>query len=927
MERKNIAFQYGIHRSPSAANDGELAECINLEVHNGELTPSVMPQVSFTLNKGEKLLFIHKTGNYKNYIIQKEVEDNGKSLQYLCWFSDTNTTQRTNIKEITPTSIHSVGNTLVVLSKDYMEYILFKSGDYKCIGSKPPFCSISFGLRPADNRYIRHYETIDRDEVTNLYPILVTKLDKYIAEKGDFTFDLKDIYEDNESTGLNGRSEAVNLVNKFTELYHTVLNRARSASSKTGHFSDSFYIRYAYRMYDGSHYMHSAPCFFPICTDGYPSLAVINPTVDTGTPTFKSLNIGVEVLRLLLDYEIIGFYNEGGKVSSDILVDWEDIIDGIDIFVTDSISRIDAESNVYGFSNTDYKPSGILYCGKSRGYRETNSDEYVYNDYNNTSHFYLNVEKEDDDVFFENIKTTSLFYKIASFKSGQIQEFTSKSRTPLTIKEDTLTNLEQQEVLVDDYDSHNGIIPSFAHVYNGRLNISGIRTKLFSGFPMESMVPYTYDSSKENHFWYVSTKLEIEGREVTVVSESNVKLLEKPAFIYYPNAKAKKFTLNRYNGTSGEPGYTTLTYYTATFNAEPHKLLNGSFYLSPSYGISDEYKLTTSSGSPQPSGDPYLSYPNKIYTSEVNNPFFFPLAGRNSIGTGEIVAITSNTKAISPGQFGEYPLIVFSTDGVWAMQTGEEGLYYSVHPISKDICINPNVLQTDGPVLFVTDNGLHSLAGDSVQNISMHIKGKPESITIPSTDGDFAAIAEKAKDTDTFNQFIKDAVFAYDYANSRVLAYNEKHNFAYVIATDSGMITKLVLLSGDSPVVMSSAIQAYPEVYMQSGNDIYTFVPDKDNTGAVVNGVLVTRTMTFGDPLVMKVINDVRLLYHQSSEASQCRYAMYVSNDGYNWAQRTSLRGHSFKYFRFVCFAELADTDALQGMSIMFDYRKSHKLR
>ena len=60
MERKNIAFQYGIHRSPSAANDGELAECINVEAHNGELTPSVLPQLKFTLPLGAKLVYIHK---------------------------------------------------------------------------------------------------------------------------------------------------------------------------------------------------------------------------------------------------------------------------------------------------------------------------------------------------------------------------------------------------------------------------------------------------------------------------------------------------------------------------------------------------------------------------------------------------------------------------------------------------------------------------------------------------------------------------------------------------------------------------------------------------------------------------------------------------------------------------------------------------
>lgn len=42
--------------------------------------------------------------------------------------------------------------------------------------------------------------------------------------------------------------------------------------------------------------------------------------------------------------------------------------------------------------------------------------------------------------------------------------------------------------------------------------------------------------------------------------------------------------------------------------------------------------------------DGTLSYPNYMYTSEVDNPFFFPAQGVNAIGTGEIIAIKSATK-------------------------------------------------------------------------------------------------------------------------------------------------------------------------------------------------------------------------------------------------------------------------------------------
>ena len=80
MERKNIPFQYGINRTPSMANEGELSECINIEAHNGELTPSVMPEIAFSLQEGDKLLYVHTSGNYKNYIIQRG--------EKLCWFSD-----------------------------------------------------------------------------------------------------------------------------------------------------------------------------------------------------------------------------------------------------------------------------------------------------------------------------------------------------------------------------------------------------------------------------------------------------------------------------------------------------------------------------------------------------------------------------------------------------------------------------------------------------------------------------------------------------------------------------------------------------------------------------------------------------------------------------------------------------------------------
>lgn len=921
MERKNIPFQYGIHRTPSMANDGELSECINIEAHNGELTPSVMPEIAFSLQEGDKLLYVHTSGNYKNYIIQRG--------EKLCWFSDEEKDKVDEIGDFKPTSIHSVGNTLVVLSETQMEYILYKSGEYKPIGSRPPFCSISFGLRPKDNRYIRQYAELSREELNELYPSLVLKLDEYISEKGEFTFDLESIYKDVDSTGSEDRLDEVNLVNKMTELYHSVINKAIESGSKYGCFSDSFFIRYAYRMYDGSHYMQSAPCFIPICTDGYLSEAFIQSTLERGNPDFGKLGIGGEILRLMIDYQIVGFYNGDLKTGTNNITDWEDIIKGIDIFVTKGIRRINSDSKVYGFSTTNFTPSGILYYGIPRPNRgEEQSNNYINNTYNKGNKIFLNVEKESKEDYDESIKSSSLFYKIASIKGvdGIYNEY-GKSRRPLSIKENTLTNLEQQEVLDDDYDSHNDIIPSFAHVYNGRLNISGIITKLFSGFPMESMVPYTYNEDGKNHTWTVKTSMEIEGKDIEVVSKSNIKLYEKPPFVYYPSTKVKKFKLYMYDEDNID-GTIVRSSFSSEYNSEVHKLLNGSFYLSPTFGVEDVYQMDVTAGNPLPSGDPYISYPNKIYTSEINNPFFFPLSGRNSIGTGDIIAISSNTKAISPGQFGQYPMIVFSTDGVWAMQVAGDGLYESIHPISKDICVNPNVLQTNGPILFATDNGLYSVISESVEHISQIMKGAPDIMDIPEVDSTYGFLLSSAKSSESFNSFLKDAIFAHDYINNRVVIYNPEKEYSYIYCMDCGMFAKMVIQKEGVPTRIQSVVKAYPEVYMQSGTDIYTFVHDKDILESIpTKGIAITRPISFSDPLAMKVINDVRLIYRKRNNGTRCKYAMFVSNDGNSWSLRTSLRGRSFKYFRFAVYTELADTDALVAMSVMFDYRRTNKLR
>lgn len=913
MERKNIAFQYGIHRSPSAANDGELAECINVEAHNGELTPSVLPQLKFTLPLGAELIYIHKSQSYENFILSWE----GQAI----WFSyqDSSNTFK-QLVDFKPTSIHSVGNTLIVLGEERMEYVLFKGSEYKRIGNRPPFCSISFGLGwgGTTTSLITVGEfTIEgsASDMTDAFTGFKSGIKEYIDNGTEPK--LTSFFDRLDEVETENFTSATKYVNAMTESITPKVNKIVNDNRKYGKFLHPFFVRYAYTMYDGSHYMQSAPIFMPLNMKG----PVVRATgySENGYDFTCRFRIDLDVCEL--DYKVVAFVDENGEeVSTETLKEWSDIIKGLEIYVSQPIYPYKQDGYYYGYWGTSSLYGNSL-STTGRVYDYMNPTKLMYKNRTYATDYPKNelafmVENNPD--LMEQIKNTSTFYKISEFNGlDSLIADINADRKSLPIKEGILTAIEQQPTLEDDFDSHNTIIPSFAYVYNGRLNISGIKTKLFRGFPLESMVPYTFMPDDNNSSFEIRAEIKEGGKTYQVSSNSSIPLYERPAFIFYPNSDVSTFIISE----TKENGDRYILIPLAT----QHKLLNGSYYLSESFGINDAYSQGYASEWIEP---PLLSYPNKIYTSEVNNPFFFPLSGRNSIGTGEIIAITSNTKAISPGQFGQYPLIVFATDGVWAMQTGEEGLYNSAHPVSKDICINPNILQTDGPVLFATHNGLHAIIGENIENLSTKMKGRPEKVEMPEVDETFTMLTDKATDTMSFNEYIAEASFAYDYINSRVVIFHPMKDYAYIYCLDCGMFSKMIVTKDGLPVKFQNVIQAYPEVYMQSGSDIYSFVPDKDKAESTPqHGIIVTRPLAFADPLALKIMSDIKLIYRKTTANTRCRYALYVSNDGYEWIQRHSLHGRPFKWFRFVIFSEMADTDALQGMSVRYDYRRANKMR
>ncbi len=69
MEQQDISLSYGIHRSPSIGNEGELSECVNLIPKNGELVNIQPPkELGITLPEGSVLMYVHRTKDFLHYI-------------------------------------------------------------------------------------------------------------------------------------------------------------------------------------------------------------------------------------------------------------------------------------------------------------------------------------------------------------------------------------------------------------------------------------------------------------------------------------------------------------------------------------------------------------------------------------------------------------------------------------------------------------------------------------------------------------------------------------------------------------------------------------------------------------------------------------------------------------------------------------------
>lgn len=486
---------------------------------------------------------------------------------------------------------------------------------------------------------------------------------------------------------------------------------------------------------------------------------------------------------------------------------------------------------------------------------------------------------------------------------------------------DTLVNREQ---LKGDSNIDEQLIAKYVYTYNARLNLTGV-TVLPRPYPLESCFAYgnaVYDPEskktvEKTYSFKAYVLIEAEKRNVMVTCDSSIPMNIDGYnnFFFFSNVNAKELIVER-TDTNGTKSYSKTKF-------KKHQGLDGCFtYINSSFDDIVDMSIVSHT-------DIGIPYPNKIYTSEVNDPFTFPASLVSAVGSGAIVGISSAAKALSEGQFGQFPLYAFTDEGVWALEVSDTGAYYARQPITRDVCISPeSITQIDSAVLFATHRGIMMLSGSQSICISETIdKNEPFSLlSFPKGKELLQIAALPVSDIiiAPFRDFLLSSRMLYDYAHQRIIVYNPEHSIAYVFSLSSkqwGMIESNI----------ASSVNSYPEALAMSHKGELINFSEEGNQA--VTSLLLTRPFKLGDPALFKTIDTV--IQRGYFTEGSIKQVLYGSNDYRHWfpvksSSSSYMRGFSgtpFKAFRLAVIASLDTFDSLIGCSISFTPRLTSRLR
>ena len=947
----------------NTCQDGDSAMLLNLVPEDGALKPVSAPKLLLQLGENKKVIYIHKTISFSNYIIQ----DIKTFELYVLNANEKLFERAVSLGAYRSLShVNAIGNTLLLFTEEYIIYFLWKQGQYVMLGNHVPNLQLSFGLRGKPRIYSLS------DESHSTFNVNFERIDESR---------LYEVWTEDNQKKIT--SQIMAKVNKFLA----------DQTIKEGRFALPFFVRYALRLYDGSLVCHSAPILMNPSTKTAP---VVFWNRVSGKEGYTEAECDIMLVSAGLDYQLL----KDGENSHIRINDWKDIITSVDVFISKPIYTYDQNGNCKSFADTDnldtkfigaldisrfsdektieraglinvpvrkraedtallpISVNGTDLTNNTPGGRENPLGKYyvewkyskLYTLFFSKDSTYpkttISLPEHTDDKNREMLENIQNFYFL---KSISINELSTSERKDIVVSKEYLQSLTTRETMTDDYLSHDRITAKYSQTYNGRINLSGIRRELFQGFMAGSMFSYANNSE-------ASWELKKDGKVVLDFGSLDYRdisiqtMIEDGGERYivnsYVSSHLAPFVSSMYtNGDFAPTSWGCYVFYPNTHatmmrihagidtyevKLKPHEFLNGA------YGVID-YELirkqNTTHTEPPTKLENIIDVPNKIYTSEINNPFFFPVTGINTIGTGRILGIATAAKALSEGQFGQFPLYAFTDEGVWALEVNSTGGYSAKQPITRDVCLSSkSITQIDSAVLFTTDRGIMLLQGSQAMCISDVLNGENAvPITVLPKIDKILEHADLSKGTLRilpFMDFVRDCRMIYDYEHQRIIAYNTSKeyncNYAYIFSLKSkqwGMMQSNI----------ADNVNSYPDALAVLNDG--SLVNFSDETDEVYKSIVVSRPIKLDAYDIHKSVDTI--IQRGVFKKGHVKSILYASNDLYNWVPVWSsidhylrgFRGTPYKYIRIVLLANLSNNEGITGCSVQFTARLTNQPR
>jgi|GEM_PF-3068114 len=763
----------------SAYEEGATRSLVNLRPKNGAMHPVSPRKILQDLSQSYNIVFVHRGNDYENWIgtiggtVYYDIRDANP---------DAITVIGTSVN-----GIEQIGNTLSIVTDDSVFYLFFRNGQYRFLGEMPQCPPLSFKTSTVMS-HAKYY---------------------FINEYGHGTI---------TRTTDNFLKSAKGLINKAMDVLVNggVDENGDPIAAQGYQLFDACFVRYAFRLYDGTLTKHSPPILI-MPVRNILDLKRLYYNFDAAGELDDASYTDVYGYRIYTWFDLTGFS------------EWADIIQSVDLFMSAplGISQVDNIKDLPTSSSATFWDRQAITLIPAEA--------------------------------LKNVANTSSFYLVKSFELGTSAsvlspyEFLSENKDVSSAE-----NLIQQEVMTDDNFSNHKYGAKVSYAYNNRLHLADIKTTFFKGFNPDYFLwldanvttygnynGYKYADAPGPIWDSLLIEVEINTglanekvyKGLYNTDASGIYKLFLSGFISYPDPRAKKLTVYRHSSGSW--------YKVLAVNLKEHNFLNLAYYLNDGLNPIVQTTNTALSASPYSSTPVTLQEGNKIKVSELSNPLSFLNKNVYQAGSGEILAVATNSMNVADRNYGQYPLYIFTTQGIWTLAVGTGEVVYSTlsaptypeAPTTKVVCSTPF------GVVFTGPRGLMLINGQSVELLSPQLEQAPVALNIEKPDQVTGVVHDPYQSSFLTYLSALDNI-AYNPLESELIISDKESDFNFVLNIPAKLFyrstEKISLIIKNTPA----------KLLVLEGQKLKDFSEANSSTAHMS---FITRPLTFGSEDVKKL--------------------------------------------------------------------------